>query len=682
MDLSRLSDDDLLALSEKRLGDMSDEGLAMIAPAAPEKPSGMVKTGRGMMDVVQGAKQLGIMAAEKRGSVPAGAHDAYTAGVNRDIALYEKGRGPEAGFDWPRLGGNVVAGSAIPGGPGKSAIRTMGKAATQGAAVGGLMFAPEGVDSAQKALQVGGGLLGGPLGVAGMKLATMGGAKAITGLSNLVKRIGNRRNLSDKVQAEIHNNLTVTLKETGVDLEQLDAGLLKQIEDGVTAALKSGKPADTQAVIRSVVLRELGFVGDRAPTRAQLTRNAGQWTDERELAKLTEGREIGERYTRQNRQFRDNVDDMAGDIGGKADDDLAASIGVFDDIKGQWDSSQAAVGKAYKALETKARQTPTVLDDFTAKIDDLYAGGYGDGLVPQLKVALGRLKQFGGLNDKGIAQPISVKQAESLRKELGRLAAQTNDKTQATVLRELVDVLDDDVARSVGDDMFSAARALAKSRFDKFAAPVLKTIVGDKGNEATFLTRYIYNGKPADIQKLKATLDPQSWRDVKGRVFERVIGKAFPGGNRNAETALFSGKKLANEMMRMGPTRMKAVFTIEEINLMRKLAVAGEWMVSAPLNSNVNYSNTASAGVNFMKKVLAQASKTPSHMVTELAAGMPTVKASMQASRAAEAALSGKSSPLVDDAMRRMYEQMLQRRVMPIGSVAVPGLLSQQDPRK
>src|SRR5688572_8300822 len=120
-----------------------------------EKPGVMVGVGRGMMDLYQGIKQLGLRAKDQfTGGKEA---DEYTKSVSDEIKLYEQGRGKDAGFDWARLAGNIATPAiAVPGGVGATAARQAATGAALGAAQSGAMFTEEG-DS--KAAQTGVGAL-------------------------------------------------------------------------------------------------------------------------------------------------------------------------------------------------------------------------------------------------------------------------------------------------------------------------------------------------------------------------------------------------------------------------------------------------------------------------------------------------------------------------------------------
>ena len=255
-----------------------------------------------------------------------------------------------------------------------------------------------------------------------------------------------------------------------------------------------------------------------------------------------------------------------------------------------------------------------------------------------------------------------------------KLSSNTNDRTQEFYLRKLIDNLDDDVAENI--DVFKPARAAAKKRFDKFSGDMLKGVVDDKSNITTFLKRYIYNGKPEDIIKLKKTVKPQEWNNVKGRVYETIMDKAYQG-NRGAESTIFNGKLLAKEMKRVGNSRLKEIFSQKELESLKKLSVTGEWLSSPPPHSTVNYSNTGATVQNAVNKMLQMARMNPSSVGMEILSGMPKIRASVQASNAANAALKGRPSPMITNLRNQQIEQMINQGLLSGTTTMAPGLLNQ-----
>src|SRR5581483_10059314 len=171
-----------------------------------EKPTFLESVGRGAMDVAQGIKQA-ILPGKPSGPVlpsiqelrayagpeDQGLTDAqlqakyaqtdpsadYTKQVNDEIGLYEKGRGPNAGFDAGRLTGNVAATAPlalVPGGAGAGLGARVASGAVQGALAGASQFDP--TNDSQGLNTLVGGAVGAALPVAGKAVgAVLGPAK-------------------------------------------------------------------------------------------------------------------------------------------------------------------------------------------------------------------------------------------------------------------------------------------------------------------------------------------------------------------------------------------------------------------------------------------------------------------------------------------------------------------------
>jgi hypothetical protein len=121
----------------------------------PENPSPLVRAGRGFMDIPESVRYI----------ASGGQRDPVE---DENEALYQKGRGKDAGFDAARFGANT-AGSVAFTGPVAAAARYAGVVgpiaraavgATQGAMQGALTHTPEGSSKlAQAGIGAGGGAI-------------------------------------------------------------------------------------------------------------------------------------------------------------------------------------------------------------------------------------------------------------------------------------------------------------------------------------------------------------------------------------------------------------------------------------------------------------------------------------------------------------------------------------------
>jgi len=140
-----------LSQAKKLTQSVSLEDAKLMAGPELEPPPVLARVGRGMMDIAQGSKQLYL----KGKDAITGGNEAedYTRQVDDEIALYEKGRGEDAGIDWWRLAGNVAATwpvALIPGAASAGIAARTGAGAVQGATAAGLNFTPEGESKADQ----------------------------------------------------------------------------------------------------------------------------------------------------------------------------------------------------------------------------------------------------------------------------------------------------------------------------------------------------------------------------------------------------------------------------------------------------------------------------------------------------------------------------------------------------
>lgn len=150
----------------------------------------MVGVGRGMMDIAQGAKQIGLQGAERLGIAAAGTADTYTAKVSDERRLFEQGLGDDPWAAGGRIAGSTAATLPIPGGVAGGILRRAGTAAASGAGAGAVEFVDEGQSRSQNALM---GAAGGSAG----SVATSAAGKALNALSGKVGSALNREVIAE-----------------------------------------------------------------------------------------------------------------------------------------------------------------------------------------------------------------------------------------------------------------------------------------------------------------------------------------------------------------------------------------------------------------------------------------------------------------------------------------------------
>lgn len=237
MDLSKLSDADLMALQSGDLSRLSDAALMAMggAPAAPAQPlTRGERFAQGLRDPISGGAQL-LTKALPEGVVQAGNRlNNFLArttglvaplpegGVDQQIreqeAAYQARRGPDAGIDWMRMGGNVLnpvnvaLGAGLPAAA--STIGRIGAGALGGAASSALAPVTQGDFGEEKAKQVG--------------IGTVFGAATPAIASSISRVISPRASTSPQVQM---------LRESGVQptIGQTLGGVANRLEQKATS---------------------------------------------------------------------------------------------------------------------------------------------------------------------------------------------------------------------------------------------------------------------------------------------------------------------------------------------------------------------------------------------------------------------------------------------------------------
>ncbi len=547
--------------------------------AGIEEPSLLAKIGRGAVDVTDGIQQIYYDLTD-----PKKARE-FQRAKDAELGIYEAGAGE--GFDGGRLLGQI-GGTApamlIPGANAGLLSRTLSGAA-QGAAAGGLLYTKEDESRLGNAQA---GLLGG----AAAPLAIHGLGKAAGGIASAAKRAkGSLSAVVDKIGIQRH--VAEALDDIGVNFAALGEGMRQKVMQEAQAQLRTNGVLNPEAIARKTMLEEMGFVGDAAPMIGQVTRNPTAWQTERNLAKLDEGYPIVGRLQHQDAQFARLKDKVIGDI--PEVDRIEEGQLVIDAIKGRWKTRQDAVGALYKEVRDTVGDRPgIVVDNLLDKLDGESVNATASNIVNSVRGRLGQI----GYDDAG---NLTVSQAEELRKFIGGLA-DGNDPNLQRLKREFIDMLDDDVIDSTGQDSFKAARSAARQRFQEFSTKLVKSIVENK-TEPQRIISAIRSASPQSLENLKFNLmdtpdGKVAWDRIKKQVITDLWDKAQPDG----EVGEFVGSTFRKNMKAFENSRLKILFEPEELSQLTRTAEAGITMTRTPAYSAVNWSNTAPAAYNLLQK--------------------------------------------------------------------------------
>lgn len=608
--------------------------------AAPEQqpiegPNVAARFGRGMMDIGQGLKQRDLQLMKAMGvegkapmivtgvdangrpiMVPhpdwVKAHpdgktetaDNYTAKVNDELALYNKGRQAQGGgIDLARIAGNIVA-TAPAGllGPGGASVAAR---AASGAISGGLssaaQFTPSGglKDTAVNTA-VGAGV--------GAVAAPVIGWATDKGVSLARKLAGRLKGVS--AGAATADDLIRDIPELAELPEQAQRDLIAEAQ----SQLKTTGSLDSEALARKANLLAQGVT----PTKSMVTRSPKDWTVERNLQKLSQspddqvsqvGQELTSVYQANDKALTGKLGEMSKGLpAGTQEAHGMAAMQSLDDLA---TASQKDVSKIYEGVRAaRGDQLASDAQQLASTLDDLKDNTYAEKLVSSVS---NKLRRFGMLDKEGnlTKNTLTVTQAEELRKFVNTLP---NDFGKGQIIR----AIDADVMQGLGDDAFGTARGAAQARFKVLDNPATQralNTLGELGQGKTaqnFIKSQVVDAADQDVASLVSTLQkvpPKKMPDgstieaidsLRAGILQHLQDKAI-----NPNSGQFSGASLAKEIRNIGETKLIRILGVKQFQQLQNLSRAALDATYQPAYSAVNASNTAPMLLSLMQKARA-----------------------------------------------------------------------------
>lgn len=368
----------------------------------------------------------------------------------------------------------------------------------------------------------------------------------------------------------------------------------QEVQTTSAAAMLSAAPgANPFAAARAADFRSLGM----NPTLGQITREPGQYAREQNMRGLTGvGDPLLARFADQNGQLSGALQSVVGAAAEpyQAGSDMVRALRSFDSgLKGKVSAAYQAASDSSGAkldvpLQGVAQDYATVLHDFGDKVPSGVRNNF-DGL---------------GLNSGTQRKIFGVDDAENLLKVIN--ANRGIDPATNTALDRLSQSVKSAVLSA--DDqggVFAPARALAAERFglhDK--VPALSAAVNETVAPDDFVRRFITNGKTQDLQGMASILrgsDPAALATVRGQLGSTLNTAAF--GQNAAGDKLFRPDSYGKALSAMGPEKLGALFTPEEIDSMQTIGRVGSYINARPGPAAVNSSNSGSAVLSLAKNI-------------------------------------------------------------------------------
>lgn len=588
----------------------------MAAPihAAPiEGPSRMARVGRGAKDITQGLTQrmlqgLSVLPKEKpsilelrayAGPEEQGLTDeelrkrfeaadpaaGYTARVNDELALYDKGRQAQGGgFDTARVLGNVAATApaALVAPASATVLGRAGQGALAGGLSGGVNFNPSGLLwDAARGMAVG-GVTGAVLGpVAGYL-----GDKAASGAQKLIGHFRGKEATAKDILRDVPD-----IARTPPSAQP---GLIQEAQEQL---IQTGK-LNSEQLSRKANLIAQGVT----PTRSMVTRSPKDWSRERNLQKLAAnsdeqlsgiGQDLTGIYQSNDRALASRLRQLTPTAGTQEAHGMTVMRSLDDLAK----ASQQEVSALYKGVRAlQGDQLASDARQLVTTLDSLKDNAYSEKLITSVN---NRLKRYGMLDETGnlTNSTLTVTQAEELRKFVNMLP---NDFGK----RDIIKAIDADVLSGAGSDAFAAAREAAGARFAMLDNPATQRALGAWGELAQgktaqqFIQSQVIDASTQDVKALLKTLDqiPNATRRARAHsalrsgVMEYLEGKAV-----NPTSGQFSGAGLSKAFRQIGEGKLHAILGPKRLTELRQVMRAGVDATYQPPYAAVNYSNTAPA---------------------------------------------------------------------------------------
>lgn len=324
-------------------------------------------------------------------------------------------------------------------------------------------------------------------------------------------------------------------------------------------------------------------VGIDNPTRAQVSRDAGDFQRQQELAK-SRGR-VRDTIESQEAQLSQRFDDAIDATNGRS---AGSTSSVAEEITGRTTRLDRQISDLYRRARERAPNEEIVsLDGFIEQLQNTVPSDLAmKGLPGSIR---GNLRQRGIIDKDGnVQRKVTVSESEDVRAFVNSHFDSTSPLGRINI-RRLKDKLDDDVFSAAGDDIFHDARsakaqfesdlnAAKVSKFDKRNRNLIRDILENKldpdalGEVITSSKRY----RATDLRELRDFLrqtdsGARAFDDLRAEVLESIKQKAFIGPEDAQGFRALSRDKLQKSLDRIGDERLEVLFTEGERELLSDL---------------------------------------------------------------------------------------------------------------
>jgi hypothetical protein len=324
------------------------------------------------------------------------------------------------------------------------------------------------------------------------------------------------------------------------------------------------------------------------PTSANISQSTDDWRNQMDAAKVS-GR-VGDAVSDQEEAITSSVEKQIGRIQNKgtATNATGTSSRVYSVIDEAVSEMDTVIDDAYNAARAASKgHSPVNLNRFAEGVRTMSGSD---------KASMGVISHARGLLNNMGKDGLSVDDAEVMRQGLNSLYDSTSPVGRR-MIRELKEMIDEDVASVVGKDLFEQARAAKikyhkrvglgrRNKHDKGRTSLLEKIIDNEIPEEDIYKKIkAASTRHADIVNVKEFLleggeaGQAAWDDIRGQfirdAFEKAtehMGKVSGGGKRWNHVGF--GKVIAD--IRMNTKKWDTLFTKAEQKFIREIEKIGD----------------------------------------------------------------------------------------------------------
>lgn len=352
----------------------------------------------------------------------------------------------------------------------------------------------------------------------------------------------------------------------------------------ISDRLRRGGETAEQAARRRVFEQE-----GLTPTRAQVTRDSGEFQTQQSLIKRQPDSPVQSRLEQQEALLSGAFEKRAIDSGGNV---ITSTATPIDEVLERSIALDENIGNLYrKARELAPGSKDIRLNKLTGTLRTI-AGEerVSGGLYSAVR---DNLRQRGVIDKNGkVIGRIDVETSESIRQDINALFGSLSDRGKQ-LSRKLKDSLDEDVLKARGDDLFREARAAKRdfekgleraglSKFDNRRKNIVRDMLENKISPDTFVNDTVFakGVRQEDLNQLKVYLNQtekgkQAWNDLRAQAIEAIREKSFKGPVREDGVTRSLSRDALEKTLKTIDKKSMVLFTAEErmfLNRMKEIA--------------------------------------------------------------------------------------------------------------